>query len=60
MHVLNWAKIFKNNWTKEPPITVIEYYKAFEKMFGDFDSLSEDIQKKYSNTVDYINYSLSR
>ena len=58
IHTINWPKIFRNNWTKEPPIEVEEYYKAFEGMFGDFNSLEENIQQKYINTVEFINQSL--
>ncbi|MCF6268936.1 MAG: hypothetical protein L3J41_04435 [Melioribacteraceae bacterium] len=58
IYALNWPKIFKNNWTKEPPITVAEYYEAFKEMFGDFEMLEEEIQQKYINTVEFINNSL--
>ncbi len=58
IHTISWPKIFRKNWTKDPPITVREYYMAFEKMFGDFEHLKEEIQQKYINTVEFINHCL--
>ena len=58
IHTINWPKIFQNNWTKDPPITVEEYYEAFEEMFGKYEHLKKDIQKKYINTVEFINHCL--
>ena len=53
--VVNWPKLFKNNFRKNTPISVGEYYMAFERLFGSYEDLPEDVKKKYENTVKFIN-----
>lgn len=54
-HVVNWPAIFSNDLKVTPPITVPQFYEAFEQSFGSFDALPEDIQLKYQNTVRFMN-----
>lgn len=53
--VLNWPKAFANGFTKKPPISVADYYEAFEPMFGPYQNLAPEVKLKYENTVKFIN-----
>ncbi len=53
--VVDWVRPHKENFKKKPPITVADYYRAFEKLFGPYSDLKSDVQAKYINTVDFIN-----
>lgn len=57
--VVNWPVIFRHNFKKKPPISVQDYYKAFEKLFGPYASLPADVKAKYENTVDFVNSNLA-
>ena len=54
-YVINWPDIFRKNFTKNLPISVEDYYMAFENLFGPYKDLLEDDKLKYKNTVDFIN-----
>ncbi len=58
-YVINWVKAFKGRFNIPAPISVENWYKAFEKWFGPFENLHPSIQKKYINTVNFINDCLS-
>lgn len=60
IYALNWPSVFRNNWAKKPPISVEDYYKAFEKIFGSYQSLKKEIQQKYINTIEFVNFSLTK
>jgi len=53
--VLNWPKAFAAGFTKKPPISVLDYYEAFEPMFGPYDDLTPGVKFKYENTVMFVN-----
>jgi hypothetical protein len=58
--VVNWPHIFKNSFSKSIPITVAEFYRAFESLFGPYDDLIEDARIKHENTVEFINWALGQ
>ena len=58
--VLNWPKAFASGFKQKPPISVIDYYKAFEPLFGSYDSLTPDVRLKYENTVKFVNSHLPK
>jgi len=53
-YVLNWLATHKHNFLVKPPLSPEVFYQ-FKDLFGEYDSLSEDIKKKYQNTVNFIN-----
>lgn len=55
---LDWVKPHKANFTIKPPISVSDYYSGFKNLFGDFHNLPAEVQAKYRNTVEFVNYSL--
>lgn len=57
--VINWPEIHRRNFNKRPPITIEEYYKAFENLFGRYADLPENVQAKYKNTLEFINAKLT-
>ncbi len=56
--VINWPFISRRNFRKKPPISVKDYYKAFERLFGPYEHLPTDVKVIYENTVNFINSSL--
>ena len=56
--VVNWPYIFQESFTKKPPISVQDYFEAFESLFGPYNKLPESVKLKYQNTVQFINSSL--
>ena len=58
-HVLNWPAAFAHDFKVKPPITVAQFYVAFEQSFGPFDSLPGNVQAKYRSTVEFINTQLA-
>lgn len=57
--VINWPIIFMPRFTKRPPISLNDYYAAFESLFGPYDNLCQSVKAKYENTVNFINSSLT-
>jgi len=57
-YVLNWPRIFKNNFTVKP-VTIDAFYEAFKPLFGPYDDLHESAKIKYRNTVKFINSTLN-
>jgi hypothetical protein len=55
LKVLNWPKAFAHGFNKKPPITVADFYMAFEQMFGPYSNLPSSVQLKYESTVEFIN-----
>ncbi len=53
--VINWPQPFRESFTADFPITSEQYYRAFESLYGKFDKQSPWAQKKYDNTVFFIN-----
>jgi len=53
--VINWPQIFRKRFAADLPITSEQYYRAFERLYGKFDKMSPWAQKKYDNTVFFIN-----
>jgi hypothetical protein len=58
--VINWPACFRRNFLVPAPITIADFYKAFEQLFGPFSGLPENDRSKYSNTVDFVNDRLGR
>ena len=56
--VLNWPASFRP--TVDIPVSLEDFYAPFERLFGSFKELSIDVQGKYKNTVDFMNYQLTR
>jgi len=57
--VVNWPYIYRKSFKKTPPISIADYYEAFESLFGPYSDLAIDVKTKYENTVEFINSSLS-
>lgn len=57
--VINWPAIFAPRFQKKPPISVQDFYKAFESLFGPYDDLRQDIKTKYENTIEFVNSNLT-
>jgi hypothetical protein len=57
--VVNWPHIFRSNFKKQPPLSVIDLYEVFEPLFGPFEALPPTVQVKYMATVDFINAQLA-
>lgn len=55
--VLNWPALFMP--TVALPISVEDFYKPFESLFGNFNKLHGNVQGKYVNTTNFINYQLT-
>ncbi len=55
--VLNWPVSFKP--TVNLPVSTKDFYAPFESLFGSFEELPINIQNKYKNTVDFMNYQLT-
>ncbi len=53
--VIDWPVIFANNWKASPPITMPQFYQAFEPLFGPYASLPVDAKRKWENTLDFVN-----
>ncbi len=59
--VLDWPWIHTNNWKVRNPISAELYSKSFKRMFGgSYNDWSEYVQRKYDNTVLFVNASLRR
>lgn len=57
--VVNWPAVFAHDFKVRPPISVAQFYQAFERAFGPFAELPGDVQAKYENTVRFINEQLA-
>jgi len=55
--VINWPVLLKPRETPPLPLpmSVYDYYKHLEEIFGPYDELREKDQLKYKNTVDFLN-----
>jgi len=53
--VVNWPVVFAHDFKVKPPITVGQFYQAFERTFGSFENLPTNVRAKYENTVDFVN-----
>jgi len=58
--VINWPHIYKQSFKKPPPIATMDFYQAFESLFGSYDELRKDVKVKYVNTVEFINFALNQ
>lgn len=56
--VVNWPAVFAHDLKVDPPISVHQFYEAFEGTFGSFCALPESVQAKYKNTVQFMNAQL--
>lgn len=53
--VLNWPLSYAHDLKLAPPISVDQFYEAFESAFGSFEDLRELDRNKYINTVNFMN-----
>jgi hypothetical protein len=53
--VVNWPAVVAHDFKVKPPITVAQFYQAFERTFGSFEKLPVEVQAKYENTVRFVN-----
>lgn len=54
-YAANWPAVFAHDLRISPPISLEQFYQAFEKTFGAFNLLPEDVRFKYQHTVDFMN-----
>lgn len=59
-HVINWVASHRTSFTVSRQVSVLEFYEPFEDMFGVFESLPSKIQRKYINTVAFLNSQLCK
>ncbi len=57
--VVNWPAFVAHDLKAKPPISVAQFYAAFERSFGPFEDLPQEVQEKYSNTVTFMNQMLA-
>ena len=53
--VVNWPAVFAHDFKVKPPITLPQFYQAFQRTFGPFEALPADVRAKYENTVRFVN-----
>ena len=56
--VVNWPAIVAHDLTVKPPVSVAQFYQAFEGTFGPFAQLPAEVRVKYENTVKFMNEQL--
>lgn len=57
--VVNWPALIAHNLKVKPPVSVAQFYQAFERSFGPFAQLPAEVQAKYENTVKFMNEQLA-
>jgi hypothetical protein len=57
--VVNWPAVFAHDFKVSPPISVAQFYQAFERAFGPYVDLANDVQVKYVNTAEFVNERLA-
>lgn len=57
--VVNWPAVVAHDLTVKPPVSVAQFYLAFERTFGPFAQLPAEVQAKYENTVEFMNQQLA-
>jgi hypothetical protein len=53
--VLAWPRSHRANFQIEPPISIGQFYQAFEQFFGPLSGLRPADRAKYENTVAFVN-----
>lgn len=53
--VLAWPRSHSRNFLVPPPITIEQFYQAFEPLFGPIDGLRPADRDKYKNTLAFVN-----
>jgi len=53
--VLAWPRSHRANFQVKPPISVEQFYQAFEQFFGPLSGLRPADRAKYENTVTFVN-----
>jgi hypothetical protein len=53
--VLNWPRSHRGSFPVKPPVSVYDFYQAFEQLFGAFSKLQPRERAKYENTVEFVN-----
>lgn len=58
--VINWPALFAHDLKVKPPISVTQFYQAYESTYGAFENLSPKDRAKYENTVNFMNHLLQK
>ena len=53
--VLAWPRSHRGNFCVDPPLSVEQFYEAFEQLSGPLSGLSSTVRAKYENTVAFVN-----
>ncbi len=53
--VLAWPRSHRANLQVEPPVSIDQFYQAFERLFGPLSGLPPADRAKYENTVSFLN-----
>ncbi|OZA13688.1 MAG: hypothetical protein B7X94_01990 [Hydrogenophilales bacterium 17-62-8] len=54
-YAVNWPEILERHPHVTVPITIAQFYSAFEHLFGPFSALPARVQAKYVNSVRFFN-----
>ena len=57
--VINWPASISHDLKVTPPLSVAQFYQAFESTFGPLAQLSAEVQAKYVNTATFLNARLA-
>lgn len=58
-NVFDWPRTHRRNFKAGPPISVEDFYQAFEQLFGPLEALPPEVKRKYDNTTAFVNSRLS-
>ena len=58
--VVNWPAVVAHDLTVPLPISIEQFYQPFESTFGFIEQLPQEVRRKYSNTVEFLNVHLIR
>lgn len=58
--VINWPAVFAYDLKATPPISVAQFYQAYESTFGAFENLALKDRAKYENAVHFMNQLLQK
>jgi hypothetical protein len=58
--VVNWPAVVAHDLAVTPPISIEQFYQPFESIFGVIAELPQEVRRKYSNTVEFLNVHIMR
>lgn len=59
-YTMNWVATVRHDFKVPPSISVDLFYSQFEHAFGSFSALPASQQKKYLNTIQFVNQRLTQ